>query len=155
VRARDRTRAQGLPASGQSPHRWQSKTKTSSDSGSVKECQALGLKIGPDDVTDVGNVVGLLEGANEEQGLRYFRTKGSTYPDLAWTRDAVEKLLQAIEPAVEKRRADDGIVPGQPVKFDSTLRQAATESLSAETPCLGALATYLRVESWVNNENPY
>src|ERR1700686_5386048 len=49
-----------------------------------KECQALGLKVGAGDDADVGNVVDLLEGANEEQGLRYFRMKSSSYPDMAW-----------------------------------------------------------------------
>jgi len=80
-----------------------------------KECQRLGLK---DDVTDMGNVVALLDGANEEQGLRYFRTKGAAYPDLSWTRDAVERLLQAIEPAVKRKGDVDGIVPGRAVKAD-------------------------------------
>ena len=83
-----------------------------------RECQTLGLKVGPDDVTDMGNVVALLDGANEEQGLRYFRTKGAAYPDLSWTKDAVERLLQAIEPAVKRRGDADGIVPGRAVKAD-------------------------------------
>jgi len=38
-----------------------------------EECRGLGLKIGPDDALDIRNVVALLEGANEEQGLRYFQ----------------------------------------------------------------------------------
>jgi len=80
-----------------------------------KECQRLGLK---DDVTDMGNVVALLDGANEEQGLRYFRTKGAAYLDLSWTRDAVERLLQAIEPAVKRKGDVDGIVPGRAVRAD-------------------------------------
>jgi hypothetical protein len=83
-----------------------------------KECQTLGLKVGPDDVTNMGNVVALLDGANEEQGLRYFRTKGATYPDLSWSKDAVKRLLQAIEPAVKRKCDADGIVPGRAVKAD-------------------------------------
>jgi hypothetical protein len=73
------------------------------------ECGAPGLRIGPDDFFDIGNIVEMLEGANEEQGLRYFKMKGSTFPDLSWTRDTVAKLLQAVEPAVEEKRKTDGI----------------------------------------------
>lgn len=73
------------------------------------ECRTLGLRIGPDDFFDIGNIVEMLEGANEEQGLRYFKMKGSSFPDLSWTRDTVAKLLQAVEPAVEEKRKADGI----------------------------------------------
>jgi hypothetical protein len=85
-----------------------------------EECRGLGLRIGPDDVFDIHNVVVLLEGANEEQGLRYFKQKGSSIPELSWTRDTVEKLLQAVEPSVKKKAEVDGIVPGRAVKFDIT-----------------------------------
>lgn len=81
-----------------------------------EECRGLGLKIGPDDRFDIRNVVILLENANEEQGLRYFNAKGSTIPELSWTRDVVEKLLQAVEPSVKKKAEADGIVPGVAVK---------------------------------------
>ena len=67
-----------------------------------EECRELGLRIGPDDPFDIRNVVVLLEGANKEQGLRYFRMENSTIPDLSWTRDAVQKLLRAVEPSVQK-----------------------------------------------------
>jgi hypothetical protein len=82
------------------------------------ECQALGLCVGSDDQTDIGNVVALLEGVNTEQGLRYFRSKGATYPDLSWTAAAVERLFAAIVPAVKRRAEADGIVPGRVVKVD-------------------------------------
>jgi hypothetical protein len=85
-----------------------------------EECRQLGLTIGPDDRIDTQNVVVLLEGANEEQGLRYFTQKGSSFPDLTWTRDVVEKLLQAVEPSVKKRADADGIVAGRPVKANMT-----------------------------------
>ena len=42
------------------------------------ECKSLGLKIGPDDSTDIASVVALLEDANEDQGLRYFKDNCST-----------------------------------------------------------------------------
>ena len=83
-----------------------------------EECRELGLRIGPDDRFDIGNVVALLEGANEEQGLRYFRQKASTIPELSWTRDVVEKLLRAVEPSVMKKAQADGIVLGRAVTFD-------------------------------------
>jgi hypothetical protein len=83
-----------------------------------EECRGLGLRIGHDDRFDLRNVVVLLEGAHEEQGLRYFKQKGSSIPELSWTRDAVEKLLRAVEPSVKKKAETDGIVPGRAVKFD-------------------------------------
>jgi hypothetical protein len=83
-----------------------------------EECRDLGLRIGPDDRFDLRNVVVLLEGANEDEGLRYFKTKGSSLPDLSWTRDVVEKLLQTIEPIIKKKAGSDGIRPGVAVKFD-------------------------------------
>src|SRR5580700_4082548 len=73
-----------------------------------EECHGLGLRVGPDDRFDIRNVVVLLQGANEEQGLRYFKQKGSWIPELSWTRDAVEKLLQAVEPSVKKKAEADG-----------------------------------------------
>ena len=85
-----------------------------------EECRAVGLKIGPDDAFDLRNVIVLLEGANEEQGLRYFKQKGSSIPELSWTHDTVEKLLQAIEHSVKKKAEPDGIVPGRIVKLDFT-----------------------------------
>jgi hypothetical protein len=60
------------------------------------------LRIGADDFSNIGNVASLLDSANEEQGLRYFKPKGSGYPTLSWTRDAVEQLLRAIETSVKK-----------------------------------------------------
>ena len=83
-----------------------------------EECRGLGLRIGPDDAFDLRNVVALLDGANEEQGLRYGRQKGSSLPELSWARDTVEKLLRAVEPSVEKKAEADGIVPERIVKLD-------------------------------------
>jgi hypothetical protein len=83
-----------------------------------EECRSLGLSIGPDDKFDLRNVVALLQGANEEQGLRYFNRQGTGIPELSWTHDAVEKLLQAVEPTVMKKAETDGIVPGVAVKAD-------------------------------------
>jgi hypothetical protein len=85
-----------------------------------EDCRKLGLRIGPDDQFDIGNVAGLLEGANEEQGLRYFKATSSSFPELPWTRDVVEKLLKAVEPSVTKKAEADSIVPGRAVKLDFT-----------------------------------
>ncbi len=83
-----------------------------------EECHGLGLKVGADDAFDLRNVVVLLEGANEEQGFRYFKQEGSSMPELVWTRDTVERLLKAVEPSVKKRAAADGVVPGHIVKVN-------------------------------------
>jgi len=93
-----------------------------------EECRGLGLRISPDDRFDIRNVVVLLENANEEQGLRYYKTSSSTFPELPWTRDIVEKLLQAVEPSVEKKAEADGIVRGRPVKFDMTYSKPVSKS---------------------------
>jgi hypothetical protein len=92
-----------------------------------EECRGLGLTIGPGDRFDIRDVVVLLEGANEEQGLRYFKTKGSGFPQLSWTRDAVEKLLRAVQPSVKKKAEADGIVPGLAVKLDFDSQRARAE----------------------------
>src|ERR1039458_4696891 len=47
-----------------------------------EECRGLGLRIGADDVFNIHNVGVLLEGANEEQDLRYFKQKGSSVPEV-------------------------------------------------------------------------
>ena len=83
-----------------------------------EECRELGLKVGPNDALDFRNVVTLMDGANKEQAFRYFEKGGSGMPELSWTRDAVENLLQAVEPSVKKKAKADGIVPGVAVKFD-------------------------------------
>jgi regulator of PEP synthase PpsR (kinase-PPPase family) len=85
-----------------------------------EECRNLGLRIGPEDMFDIRNVVVLLEGANEDQGLRYFKTKSSSMPALSWTREVVESLLQAVEPSVKKKADADGIVQGRAVRLEFT-----------------------------------
>jgi hypothetical protein len=85
-----------------------------------EECRALGLTIGPDDRIDLRNVVALLQGANEEQGLRYGTSESQNFPELDWTKDVVENLLKAVEPSVMKKVEADGIALGQPVKVNMT-----------------------------------
>jgi hypothetical protein len=85
------------------------------------ECKKLGLRIGPDDATNMRNIVDMLEDANEDQGLRYFNAKGSGFPQLSWLRDAVEELFLAVAPSVTKRAQADGVVPGKIVKLNFTI----------------------------------
>ena len=63
-------------------------------------CRNLGLVIGPDDRTDIGNVVSLLDSGNKQQGFRYFELQTTTIPELSWTRDTVRELIQVIEPHI-------------------------------------------------------
>ena len=46
--------------------------------------------IGPADNVGIGNIVCLLDKANENQGLRYFNPKSGVMADLSWTREEVE-----------------------------------------------------------------
>ncbi|HEX3747648.1 MAG TPA: hypothetical protein VHW09_27120 [Bryobacteraceae bacterium] len=94
------------------------KRKSHHITGLYEECHALGLRIGPQDRFDIRNVIVLLEGANQDQGLRYARGKSASFPDLSWTREAVESLLGAVEPSVKKKMESDGIVPATPARFD-------------------------------------
>jgi hypothetical protein len=57
----------------------------------------LGLKIGPDDKFQIGNIVTNLDRANEYQGLRYYNPNPSSMALLSWTREVVEHLMQAVE----------------------------------------------------------
>ena len=65
------------------------------------ECHGLGLTIGPDDRTDINNVVRLLEKGNKYQGFRYYNLESVTIPDLSWTRATVRRLMQVVEQRVE------------------------------------------------------
>jgi len=56
--------------------------------------------IGPDDRTDIGNVVSLLDSGNKRQGFRYFELQTTSVPELSWTHDTVRELIQVIEPHI-------------------------------------------------------
>jgi hypothetical protein len=88
-----------------------------------EECRGLGLKIGADDRFDIGNIVSLLEAGNEDQALRYFNSKSLATPELSWTREVVEQLMRAVEPRVDARAKQDGIVAGRAVKFAITINR--------------------------------
>lgn len=78
-----------------------------------EDCRRLGFMIGPSDRTDIGNVVNLLQGANEYEGLRYFNPDLSTLPSLQWTREAVHEVIRVVGALIEP--APTG--PGPATKF--------------------------------------
>jgi hypothetical protein len=92
-----------------------------------EECRSLGLKIGADDATNIRNIMCLLDGANKEQGLRYFSVNSATTPELSWTRDGVERLMRVVEPIVNTSAQADGIVPGRAVKLNMTFGKPETK----------------------------
>jgi hypothetical protein len=69
------------------------------------DCVALGLVIDANDQTQIANIVRLLDSGNEESGFRYFMGPGAL-PDLAWTREVVGRLLDAVEPHVNRAEAN-------------------------------------------------
>jgi|SRR5579864_2147645 len=66
-----------------------------------EDCRNHGFTIGPSDQVDIGNVVNMLEKANEYQGLRYFNPDLAMLPTLSWTRDVVQKAIRATELRLE------------------------------------------------------
>jgi hypothetical protein len=66
-----------------------------------EDCRNLGFVIGPSDRTDIGNVVSLLEGANECEGLRYFNPDLKCLPSLSWTREVVREVIRVVGSLVE------------------------------------------------------
>ena len=106
------------------------------------ECSALGLMIGPDDRTQIENIVALLDSVNEESGLRYFMGPGAL-PDLAWTREVVGRLLDAVEPHANSAEANQPsglgkvvgirIIIGKPTSRGSKALDASQPSLHTKT----------------------
>jgi hypothetical protein len=62
-----------------------------------EDCRQRGLVIGISDQFQIGNVVNLLTGANEDQGLRYFNPNLKGLPSLSWTRGVVQELIRTVE----------------------------------------------------------
>jgi hypothetical protein len=81
-----------------------------------QKCRDIGLVIGQNDHTQIGNVVRLLDSANRDQGLRYFLDTNSI-ADLTWTRQVVTQLLQAVKPHVEKAENDNPSNSGKATKL--------------------------------------
>jgi len=80
-----------------------------------EDCAALGLILGPNDRTQIGNVVTLLDSGNQESGFRYFM--GPHLPDLAWTREVVGRLIEAVEPEVKRAEKEQPSGSGKVVSL--------------------------------------
>lgn len=78
-----------------------------------EQCRSLGLKIGASDLVEIGNIVKLLDDANEDQGLRYFSLRSGGGVDLPWTREIVDQLMRVVETHVEAYNKQNP-VPGPP-----------------------------------------
>jgi hypothetical protein len=76
--------------------------KTHSLSTLCDECQAHGLVVGPDDKTDLGNVVGILDHMKEAEGLRYFNPELSILPDPTWAHGTIGQLLTVVAAHVDE-----------------------------------------------------
>ena len=63
-----------------------------------KRCRSLGLRHA--DQMGLGNIVYLLASGHEEQGFRYYSLKGGAIPDLSWTREIVDLLIQSLREVV-------------------------------------------------------
>jgi HEPN domain-containing protein len=61
-----------------------------------REARALGLV-----VPGLESIVGLLEAGNTDHAFRYGTSKFTTEPDLSWTREVVERLLDVVGPFVD------------------------------------------------------
>jgi hypothetical protein len=73
-----------------------------------RRCRSLGLHH-PDQM-GLGNIVYLLASGHEEQGFRYFSLKGGAIPDLSWTREIVDLLIQALrEVVVDSEGSDEAV----------------------------------------------
>jgi hypothetical protein len=79
-----------------------------------ERCRGLGLVIGPADRFQIGNVVNLLERANECQGLLYFNPDLVSLPSLEWTRQIAQELIQTVESRLE---VEPNPAPGPAVKM--------------------------------------
>ena len=62
-----------------------------------EDCRKHGLVIGAGDEFDIGNIVTMLQAANEYQGLRYFNPDLKSLPTLTWTREMVGELITTLE----------------------------------------------------------
>jgi hypothetical protein len=78
------------------------------------------------DLTQIGNVVRLLDRANEEQGLRYFLKPGAM-PDLRWTAEVATKLIGVVELRVNEvegpKLASSGAVAAFMIVFGKPVSQ--------------------------------
>jgi len=92
-----------------------------------EKCRDIGMVIGQNDQTQIGNVVKLLDLANKDQGLRYFLDT-KYIADLTWTREVVTQLLQAVRPHVEKAENDNPSNSGKATKLMFILGKPVLQS---------------------------
>jgi hypothetical protein len=81
-----------------------------------EKCCNIGLVIGQNDQTQIGNVVRLLDCANKDQGPRYF-IDTNVIAELTWTREVVTRLVQAVKLHVEKAEREHPSGTGKPTKL--------------------------------------
>jgi hypothetical protein len=74
------------------------------------------------------NVINLLASGNVDQGFRYFTIKSSSIPELSWTREVVDLLIQSIREDVEANQAP----PGAPVAVKIQMILGKPRERSAE-----------------------
>jgi hypothetical protein len=86
-------------------------------SSHFEECRTLGLPLGSRDMTRIGEVVKLLEAGNIDQGHRYFTLRSRRLPDLAWTQELIQQLMDVVLKDVTTRCGSPD-APGPAVKFD-------------------------------------
>jgi hypothetical protein len=65
---------------------------------------------------DLQNVVNLLASGNEDHGFRYFNLDSGAIPDLFWTREVVNSLIQVL-----REQIDDNAPPGVAVKIQMVM----------------------------------
>ena len=82
-----------------------------------EECCRLGLNVDKNDPVGIRNVVILLDSGNRYQGFRYFSLESGSVPDLQWTRDIVQRLVNSVQPRVDAAAKRDQLDPTRPVKF--------------------------------------
>ena len=61
-----------------------------------EDCQTLGLVIEPDERFQIKGLVSLLESGEEYLRFRYFNPNSMSQPDLAWTREGVDAVMQNV-----------------------------------------------------------
>ncbi|MBV9010904.1 MAG: HEPN domain-containing protein [Pseudonocardiales bacterium] len=78
-----------------------------------EECQALGLRVGPDDQFTVGNIIGFLDEVNnsgdrnrQRHGFRYFNLDATVRSSLSWTREVVGDLMERVSSQIYQQFPD-------------------------------------------------
>jgi len=60
------------------------------------DCHRVGLVVGPHDLTNIRNVLRLLESGNQDHAFRYFNPDNGNLPDLRWTKSVAADLLRVV-----------------------------------------------------------